>query len=388
MIVDSSGVTKSTLTEYLEFWTSKLREVFGNSYVIKKEGVVDNLATASSLTNLALEDVILYLIKNMNPYTAEGEFQDALYSLVNLVRTFSSFTTVTRTIEGNPNTVCNAGSIKFKNKATDDIFELNSSVTLDENGKGIGSFTAIELGAIELPQEALLEIIDAPTGIVGVYYSQGNSTIVGEDYEDNSEFRQRWISTNSIQRVNNTGEGLKIALLPIVGNNIKNIKIRQNRGREIYEDLPLHTMNIIVKSAESDETIANAIFENLTDGVGLAGTTTKIVKDSENQDVEIKFTKAEPLAIYFNIEVVLKNGTTISQISDSIKKAITDNFNYEVGERIIANDFYQYINNLEGIDYVTVLEISTDGETYTQTIPLEYYQYGEVSISDITVDEA
>ena len=37
MIINSTGVTKSDLTDYLGFWTNKLREIFGNDFVIKKE---------------------------------------------------------------------------------------------------------------------------------------------------------------------------------------------------------------------------------------------------------------------------------------------------------------------------------------------------------------
>ena len=127
MIINSTGVQKSNLTDYLGFWTTKLREVYGTDFVIKPQGVVDNIATAGSLTCMALEDVMLYLAKQMNPYTAEGEFQDALYSLVSLQRQYASYTVVTRAIEGTAGTVCDVGSVRFKNSATGDIFELNTA---------------------------------------------------------------------------------------------------------------------------------------------------------------------------------------------------------------------------------------------------------------------
>ena len=305
MEINSTGIKKSELTDYLGFWTTKLREVFNNDFVIKKEGVVDNIATAGSLTCMALEDVMMYLSKQLNPYTAEGEFQDALYALVGLTRNYATYTTVTRTIEGTANLVCPVGSVRFKNTATDDIFELNTAVTLGNDGKATGSFTAIELGSVELDSVATLDIIDAPEGVVGVYYSVGDITNVGDDYEDDSEFRLRWIATNSSQVGSNTEGGIRVALLPLCDNNPDNIKIRQNRNTVVYDDLDKHTMNIVLKSAESDTTIANTIFENLVDGLGLDGTTTVTVQDAENHDVDIKFTKASAVSIFFNIEVVL-----------------------------------------------------------------------------------
>jgi len=389
MIINSTGITKSDLTDYLGFWTTKLRETFGNDFVIKKEGVVDNIATAGSLTCMALEDVMMYLAKQMNPYTAEGEWQDALYSIIGLTRNYATYTTVTRTIEGTANLECPVGSIRFKNSATDDIFELNTEVTLGNDGKAVGSFTAIELGAIDLDSSALLSIIDAPDGIVGVYYSAGNVTNIGDDYEDDSEFRLRWIATNSVKSGNTNG-GMYAALLPLCNNSISNLAIKQNRTGSTVDNIPAHSMHIVLKSSESNTTIANTIFDNLMDGVGLHGDIIETVQDLSGEDVTIKFSRATDVPIYFNIEIVLKEGYILAQVLNDVKKAIVDNFNYVMGERVVANDFYQYINVVDGVDYVDTLEIKTgaSGATYGQTIAMDYYEYGTVTSDNITVAEA
>ena len=148
-------------------------------------------------------------------------------------------------------------------------------------------------------------------------------------------------------------------------------------------------MQIVIKSGESDTTIANTIFNNLADGVGLYGSTTVTVKDLSDENVLISFTRATEVPIYFNIEVVLKDGYTIIPIINEIKNNIVNNFSYAMGERIIANDFYQYINIIEGIDYITTLEIKTgaSGATYGQTVVIDYDEYGTVKADDITVAE-
>lgn len=384
MEINSSGIKKSDLTDYLGFWTDKLREAFGNQFVIKKEGLVDNIATAGSLTCLALEDVIMYLAKQINPYTAEGEFQDKLYSYVGLERTYADFTVVTRTIEGVANTVCDVKSIRFKNNATDDIFELNTPITIGSNGKAVGSFTAIELGAIDLTSSDTLSIIDAPDGISAVYYTEGNTTNIGDDYEDDSEFRMEWLAKRSVLPTSKTEGGLRTALLDLV-DNPNNLRIRQNRTNSTVDSLPAHSLEVVLKSAYSDNDIAQKILDHVTDGVGIYGTTTVTLQDSEGTDVDIKFTKATDVPIYFNVEVVYMSG--YSNLDDKIKSAIVDNFNYVLGEKIVANDFYQYINAIEGIDYVTTLEIKTgaSGDTYGQRVEVDYDEYGTVSASNITV---
>ena len=148
-------------------------------------------------------------------------------------------------------------------------------------------------------------------------------------------------------------------------------------------------MQIVIKSGESDTTIANTIFENLMDGVGLYGAIDVTVKDLSNEDVTISFSRASGVNIYFNVEVVLKDGYLIAQVREQIKSAIVNNFNYAMGERIVANDFYQYINAIDGVDYVTTLEIKTgaSGATYAQTVVMDFDEYGTVQSGDITVSE-
>ena len=58
-----------------------------------------------------------------------------------------------------------------------------------------------------------------------------------------------------------------------------------------------------------------------------------------------------------------------------------------MGERVVANDFYQYINAVEGVDYVTTLEVSDTDSGYTQTYALDYNEYGTVIADHITVTE-
>lgn len=392
MQINETGFVKATLANYLEYMTSDIQTegTFGSDFTIKKEGVVDNILATTANAMLSLEDKIAFALKQRNPYTAEGRYQDDLYAEVGLFRNYATNTVVTRTIEGTNGTTIGVNELVFKT-SQDDEFYLNTAVTIGATGKVTGSFTAYQAGAIDCPIDGNLTIVSAPVGVNGVYYSEGNITTIGENYETDSEFRLRWLATNANKIGSNTEGGIRVALLPLCDNKTKNIKIRQNRNTTTdYPDLAKHTMNIVVKSAESDTTIANTIFENLTDGIGLAGTTTVTVKDAENHDVDIKFTKGTGIGIYFNIEIVLSSGATFSNITSTIKEAITSHFDYGLGERVVANDFYQYINAIEGVDYVSTLEIKTgaSGATYGQTVAMDYDEYGIVNASNITITEA
>lgn len=386
MEINSKGIKKSELTEYLTFWTAKLREKFGNAFVIKKESVVSNLATSSSLVNMAQEDVIMYLAKQMNPYTAEGEFQDALYSLIGLERTYADFTVTQRTIAGVAGTVCKAGSILFKNNSTDDQFVLKSDVTIGEDGTAKASFQAVELGSIALEPEELLTIIDAPDGVRGVYFTEGDNTVVGDDYEDDSEFRTRWQQAQSLADSATSG-GIKKYLLPLVSSD-KNLKIIDNKTDDVVNGTPAHTIQVIIYTPESDEVIAKTIFDHLLDGLDLYGTTVVPITDSEGTTENISFTRATTIPIHFKVDVVLKENYAISQVISGIKKGIVDNFNLNMGEKIVANDFIEYIRDVEGIDYISDILVNDDGgETWYKVNELDIDQIAQVVADNINVVE-
>lgn len=386
MQVNSQGFVKATIYNYLEYMVSDIQAngAFGSDFSIKKEGVLDAILATISNCCLSIEDKLAFAFKQLNPYTAEGEWQDRLYSLVGLIRNYATNTIVTRTIEGEVGTEIGVNELVFRT-SQDDQFYLNTPVTIGENGKAVGSFTAYELGAIECDSASNLDIVSAPLGINGVYYTDGNVTNVGDDYEDDSEFRLRWIATNSV-RGGNTEGGMYAALLPLADNSTNNLVIHQNRATQKYLDFPLHTMHIIIKSAESNETIANTIFDNLMDGVGLYGEIEVPITDISGTVETISFSRAVSKKIYFRVEIALKSGYIIAQVRDSVGQVIVDNFDYAMGERIIGNDFYRHVNDIEGIDYCFI-KVSTDNITFTDIANVDYNEYGTVEFDDIEVVE-
>ena len=384
MIINGNGIEPFTIETYLGFWMAQLKEKFGADFVIKAQSFISNLATTSSFINLGLEQQIEYLAKQLNPYTAEGIFQDALYALIGLVRRFATYTVVQRTIQGVAGTECAAGSVRIQNKSTKDIFVLNSAVTIGSDGLAVGSFTAVELGAIDLPNDSFVEIIDAPTGINSVYYATGNVIEIGDDYEDDSEFRMRWLSNQSLAS-SATKDGMRKALENFV-KNPKDLNIVQNRTNSTKNGLPPHTMQVVIYSAESNKTIAQAIFDHLLDGVLTYGTTTVEVEDSSGTKEDISFTRATVVPIYFKVTVKIKNGYAMAQLN--IPQVIVDNFDLSLGEKVIANNYIEYINDIDGVDYIEDIKVSENGTTWVAVDVLEYNEIASVDKNNITVVEA
>lgn len=390
MIINKNGFVLSTLKEYLTTWQNKLREVFGNDFVIKKEGVVDNIATASSLSAMDLENQIAFLIKQMNPLTAEGEWQDKLYYLIGLTRRQATYTIVSRTCEGTPNTVIPTGELVIENASTKDQFRNNDPINIGENGKGLGSFTAEESGAIDLPEDATINIVTPLANLTGIYYEEGNLINIGKDYETDQEFRERWLLTSSTAGAN-TEDGLRKALLALV-NTKSDLKIFENRTNETVNELEPHTQRIVINSAFDDETIAQTIFDKIVDGnmAGLQGSISVEVTDSEGQKETIKFDRASVLDIYLQVRVSIKSGASLAGAQTDIKNNIIKYINgrsFDMGSKIFANMFTTSVYEVEEVTGITELKISSDGSSWVDFVQLTDTQVPNFDSTRIQVYE-
>lgn len=384
MEINSKGVVPSTLEDYLKRWTAYLKTKYGNDFYIKKEGVIDNLATGHSAVALDIESIFLFLIKQLNPYTAEDDWQDKLYKLIALEREQSSFTVVQRTVQGDANTVATAGSILFKNKETEDQFKLIDDCQIGEDGTGIGSFRAEEFGAIDLPEEAICEIITAPTNVRRVYYTLGNNIDIGKEYQSNAEFREEWQAEQSMASAITEG-GLKKALLPYCDKKPQNIKIRMNRNTLKYDDVGLHSANIIVNSAYDDETIAKVIFNKGLDGLGLEGDIHVVCTDEDGDEEDIYFSRADDVTIHYQVVVVLEENVYLPQVTTSIQNAIKENNKFYMGDSVVANKSISAVDEVSGVAYVKSIKVSKDKSEWFDVIELteiQLAQIGDIDVSD------
>ena len=390
MKINKNGFTLSTLNENLQVWVNRLKSVFGNDFVIKKEGAVDNIATSSSLSIMDLENQVAFLIKQMNPNTAEGEWQDKLYSLIGLKRRQATYTVVSRTVVGEPNTEVLIGELMFENASTKDQFRNNDIIQIGADGTGLGSFTAEESGAIDLPIDATLKIITPLENVTGVYHTPSNLILIGEDYENDADFRERWKLTSS-QASANTTDGLYKALLDLVETK-SDLKIFENRTGEEVNGIPAHSQRIVLNSAYDDETIASVIIQHLVDGnmFGLQGETSVELQDSEGSTEIIKFDRAEILSVFLKVKVTITENTPLAtaqqMIKDNVLKYISEN-KFDMGSKIWANMFASSIYQVDSVSEITELKISTNGVDWGDFIQLNEVQVPSFDSTRIQVYE-
>lgn len=360
-------VSKSTMEQNLEVLQKPLRKIYGDDFVIKPEGVIDNIAVAVSGIKMDFEDQLLALKKNLNPYTARGQAQDSLYALRNLVRKQSTYTVVQRTIEGTPNSIVVAGSLLFENSITKDQFLLDADVTIGEGGKVVGSFKSLLIGAVDLPNDANLNILTPLENVSAVYYSTGNDINMGVEYQSNEDFCKEFL------KIQNVRDSLELSLLKLV-DNPGDLKIIQNRGRQVYDEIPLRSKKITIYSAESDRKIAQTIFENMEDsGFDLVGDIKVSIEDIEGQPVDIYFNRASGINVYVKTWIVKNSKYTDAEAKSDAKLAIMDYYSsnsFVMGEKVVGNRFNSSIDAKSSVQYPVKTQVSSDGSVWVDVLDI------------------
>ena len=207
-----------------------------------------------------------------------------------------------------------------------------------------------------------------------------------DDYEDDSEFRIRWLQNQS-QSNGATRGSVEKYLLPLVSSK-KNLKVIDNKSDNTVDNTPSHSLQVIIYSSESDNTIAQTIFDHLIDGVELYGTTVVPITDSVGTVENISFTRANAIDVYFKVEVALKENYTLPEVVANVQKAITDNFDLGMGEKVVANDFIGYIKGIEGIDYISDIKINKDnGSTWYNISLFDINEIAQIKNANINVVE-
>ena len=256
---------------------------------------------------------------------------------------------------------------------------------------GVGSFTAEEAGAIDLPTDAVINIVTPLSNLTSVLYTTGNSILVGKDYETDEEFRLRWQQSSASANAN-TDDGLYKALYDLVETK-SDVKIFENRTGSTVDGIPAHSQRIVINSPYDDETIAQVIFDNLVDGnmVGLQGETEVEVTDSEGSTETIKFDRATPKNVYLKATIAIKANTSLASVTAEIKESImnfTTTNKFDMGAKIYANMFTNAVYAVSSVTEVTEMKISTNGTTWANYIQLDSDEVASFNSSRITVNEA
>lgn len=227
-------------------------------------------------------------------------------------------------------------------------------------------------GDIEAPLNTVTTILTPVYGWTSV--SNEISAERGSSSETDEELRERFRLSKAV-RANNMAEALYSQLRELEG--VEYVRVYENMTDATdLRGLPPHSFMTIVKGGV-DTDIGSVVWKNKPLGIASEGTTSVVVRDSQNLERTVKFSRATEVPIYVNITVKKVGNTFPNDGAEQIRQAVVDfiNDNASFGEEIIYTRLFTPINSVLG-HQVNVLEIGKSlGTMGTSNIVLNWDEF-------------
>ena len=359
MQIDDQGFEMTDLDELLSDYQNELKTRYGNDFTIKPEGVIDNIAVSNCHLNMKLEEQIAFLLKQFDPETAEGEWQDALYERIGIYRLQPQKTTFNCKIQGTPSLVCQAGTITIRSKTDNNEFENAAEFTITEDGSAIVAFQCVAEGPVEVKNSDEFELISAPSGITAVTCGEDIHLILGQDEESDAEFRARFHNSK-----NYTVKATRNACLANLSKYVDNIAFLNIIDKNTDDSLSPGTIKIIAHHNTTDKIFAEAILDTVAMGIEYLGDTEVTVYSKSGKPNIVRFQNASEIEVDIMAEVKVRNGyyanTVFNKARENILTYIKERV-FGLASTVYATEFIIPILETEGIEAVRNIKVKRNG---------------------------
>lgn len=335
------------------------------------------------------------LANMFNPDQAYGIFLDSLLKLFGVERKGATATKVICQLTGEANTIIPA-NVQAKD-TSGNIYYLENSVTLNENGQAEGTFVCFIKGEIECNENTLNQIVTAISGWESI--NNGSAGIVGKNGESDKEARAnlkitQYTGSGQLANIKNSILSVKDVEDSLVLENETNSSVTKE-GILITKP---HSIYICVDGGNKVD-VAKAIIETKSAGCAY-GADTDNTDEQYLETVQIENSTvvfARPTLIPVKVSVTLKQGQAIADTIAKVKQAI---INY-------ANNKYDEVDGLKiGTDvspfeiasaitlelpdlYIAEIKVSTveDDDLQPATIEINANQKATITEENITVGD-
>lgn len=365
--ITDTGITPTTLEEYITALENIFKSVFGNDFNVDPETPQGQLVGNIAFSLSQSDDAHVLTAGTLDIFKASNTQLEGLCSLLGITKRGASNTTVTADFAGVSATLIPAGT---RARSTGgDLFALNEDATLSGAGTVSSTMTAVESGAIELGVGELTQVVDVVPGWETIDNAAEGS--IGQPSELDMNYRGRYFD----QLFKNAVSVLDAILAEVrqVDNVVEAYGAENDTDSAVTIDgvsVAAHSIAIVVDGGTEEE-IKDAIRLKKTGGTGTVGTTA--VADSPHTD--INYYKVTKIEIEVNVTISIAsdypgNGTELlkQRIYDYIAGTLelsADSSYFEMSGMTISEDLYQFrlytpINSVPG-HTVSALSINVKG---------------------------
>lgn len=380
VIIDDNGIkiqdTNIVLSEYQDIF----KRIFGNSVDLTFQGVNGQIINELVLRESENDIKMLKLFNGFNIETSDGIFLDYISNLFGVKRREATPTIVNVKFLGLSGTIIPTGfKVQDNNK---NIYETKKQNILVDGSVNIDCYAQV-LGSIDVNDNSIF-FYDNLSGLDSV--DNEFAGITGNNIESDQYLRLRTIETralNSVGVIESLYSGISTITnnFTLLNNNTLNpIVINSNIT------VPPHSIFLCIFGGD-DKDIANILYRKNSAGVSMIGDVVVDLPTPFNSIFEAKFQRPDIVILEIVVNVkkdVLQIGDVVN-ISKNVIKSFFDSINI-IGASFYSSEFIAELDKA-GVIKINNLLIGIKEETLSEFIDLTRVQLGNLSISNITINE-
>lgn len=382
-----NGLVTQSLEEIRADLISKFQNIYGNNINIEQnspDGQFINLLAQEKKDTL---DLFTQFYNNLDPDRVIGIPQQILYKLNGL--TINAYTysyvyvNVTTTqpvnLQGLDENIESADATGYTVRDTNGNRWILATSTNLEVGEFLLSFRAAELGSVTALPNTINIMETVLLGVSGVN-NPANNYITGNQGETSAQFRQR---RNQAMAVAAQGFDDAIESQMLNLENVTQCKVYDNRIDEIENEIPPHTVWVIVEGGTPEE-IGRIIYNNLPPGIPMKGTQSVSISKTNGQIQVINYDL--PTAVPLYVRATIKNFANTNIDINYIKQQLAL-LDFKIGalvESLVIQNEIKNVIGETGSPYNC--EISLNGSTWVDYLtPVGLDEYFSISTNNITL---
>ena len=339
---------------------------------------------------------LLYLANMLNPLKATGIFQDALAEIYFLQRKPAIPSSAVIKCTGLAGTVIPV-SAQVRSTADDTVWQNTEETKIGSDGTCECTFTCQTAGPVAAGAGTLTRITTMVAGWDTAVNPQ--AATVGQNAETQGAFEARRYASVGLN-----SRGTIAAVYARVANcaDVVSCIVRENKTNMPIEIdgyyIKAHSVFVSVVGG-SDEDIAEAIYNSCSAGCDYNGNTTVSVTDSATKAVEnVTFYRPDEYDVYVKVTLAGRDSLP-DEYEKTVKSAVYNNFYGESaatiggdpilrvapGDTVLASRFIPSVLD-SGISQVVKIQVSTDGQSWSETAYMPITGNPTLTADRITVE--
>ena len=350
------GFLRKTLADIKADVEAAQREALGQELNQQADSLLGQLNSVYFNGLAEVWEVMEALYSSLNPDAATGQSLDNVAALTGTLRKDATFSTVLCDVNIDGGYTLLAGSVAFVPGNPNARFLLDADLN---NPGGVPAlftdvaFTAEEPGPVVANAGTLTGGPELVTG----WNSCTNplDATLGEEIESDPDLRLR-----RKREVAGPGGASPDAIRADVSKveDVVSVSVLENASSVTTPDgIPPHAFETIVLGGDDTE-VAQAIFDNRAAGIKAHGSTVVTLKDSENNDVDIGFTRPTPKDVWLEYDIAVDAEYPVLG-DDLVKQAVVEAAEqlFGQGDDVIVSKLSAPAFTIQGVRDVIVIRL-------------------------------